>query len=245
MSNKNALEFSKYAVAYLDLLGTKANIKSVANSTSIRDLWSLVTKFEETISKIMGRSVDYRIFSDNICIFIKLENDNDNRNAFEDLLRYVSVFQSLAIAEFKLLFRGGIAVGDFFVDDNFIIGQALCDAVWLEEKEAKTPRVILHETAVGYVENHYPIEQLVENGDIFKDEEYYALDYLMSRYNTTRDDGLEFLKEHKEVLTYLLKESKKEALEKVDFLIKYHNKCCKEASLSEFLILNNEGKNYE
>lgn len=43
------------------------------------------------------------------------------------------------------LVRGGITIGDFYIDDMFVWGAALVKAYELEEKIAVYPRVILDE----------------------------------------------------------------------------------------------------
>ena len=47
------------------------------------------------------------------------------------------------------LVRGGIAIGDFFVDDIMLWGNALLDAYYIESNVSIYPRIVVHPETVG------------------------------------------------------------------------------------------------
>ncbi len=143
---------TRHVVAILDLLGASEQICS-ANSertmsimlhifTSAKDYWHSFNSAPDISSNIK-----FVTFSDNIAMALKLPNNMDDKtmiDAIKNFIIYISVFQGVALF-YKLLFRGGIAIGNLYINQrkNFIWGKALVDAHILEEKSALYPRVVL------------------------------------------------------------------------------------------------------
>jgi len=147
---KNRLRNS--IIAYIDFLGTKANMsKGEEYLKDINELYSdaigLITSQEDaSLPKI-----NYRSFSDNIVFSIDFPKNatseadkNKVKQAFDLLFRLVSAFQNAALRK-KYLVRGGIAIGDFYLNNQLVWGTSLSSAVLLEENVAIYPRIVISE----------------------------------------------------------------------------------------------------
>lgn len=62
----------------------------------------------------------------------------------------VADIQRNFILQYDLFLRGGITIGELSFNDDFVFGQGLIDAVYLEEK-AVYPRIIIGKTVIDYV----------------------------------------------------------------------------------------------
>lgn len=98
---------------------------------------------------LIENTLGYRAFSDNIVVFCGIHPDsddkadnNDNFLAIGLILMIQAWIQSKLLIEYHLLSRGGVAIGPFSEEENFLFGKALVDAYNLEEA-AETPRIII------------------------------------------------------------------------------------------------------
>ena len=113
-----------------------------------------------------------RSFSDNILFAASTNVDIKWQLSYTlgDIIHIASKIQSLALMN-GFLVRGGITVGDIFIDNNFVYGKGLLDVLNLEEKVAHYPRIVVDKS----VENECP-------------------EYFKSGYNIITDqDGLKFI----------------------------------------------------
>lgn len=126
----------KRAVAYFDVLGFKAKIKS-------QDLQTIVDQYENLIKNTDGqitfndeskayyfKKVCYRyIFSDSIFLIA----NEDTEESFYEMLSYAWRMMQLSIA-FGYPLRGAMVYGDVYVDTekNIYVGESIVDAVSLE-----------------------------------------------------------------------------------------------------------------
>ena len=146
------LEYRKHLVAFVDVLGTKEELKTNANEL----LFTLHQHFKNEIDSIAfanefskSENNKIKIFSDNIVIANDC-SDYDNRkllSEFHNIILEIAWFQR-ALLQNGFLSRGGITYGDLFLDDVFIMGDALVEAYTLENEIAITPRVIIKKELV-------------------------------------------------------------------------------------------------
>lgn len=145
-------EQKTYAVAYLDILGISNRIKSnkTAQLESLNVLHNLYTHIiglsssENGIKKYEG--IKFKIFSDNIIIAKELSGQAQADDV-TILLNCVSNFLCAAVGDtVGWLVRGGVTIGDFYIDDTIVWGPALLRAYELEDKIANYPRVILDDS---------------------------------------------------------------------------------------------------
>lgn len=135
---------SKYCVAYLDVLGSKDIIYNDENNEHLNKLNMI---FEDAISEVrVSKKIDnkdffIKIFSDNILLAIKTENDDRTENIKLLLLLISDMVEEFL--DYGYLTRGAIVEGDFFCNDTLVYGKALIDVVELEEKFAIYPRIIV------------------------------------------------------------------------------------------------------
>ena len=137
------LATSRYCVVYLDILGGKDKIYS-DNNHEFLNLLNMI--FEDAIedTNFLFRKEDIFtiIFSDNILFAIPIEeNDINVQNKISDILN-LTANTVLEALRYGFLMRGAITIGDFFHNEILVYDKALVDAVEMEEKKAKYPRVI-------------------------------------------------------------------------------------------------------
>lgn len=144
-----------YAVAYLDILGITNQIKSnkEVQLDALNTLQNLYTSILELADPQKGikkyEHIQFKIFSDNI-IIVKQLSQNDEANDVVSLLNCVSNFLCSAVGDsVGWLVRGGITIGDFYIDDTIVWGPALLRTYELEDKIAIYPRIILDEIVIN------------------------------------------------------------------------------------------------
>jgi len=170
----------KYIVAYLDLLGVTNRIQSVEEQqlqmNKLHNLYTFSAKLTEEIQIEENKGIQFKIFSDNIIIAKKLSCDTKQKQRdIRCLFMCASRFQELAASDsVGWLLRGGITIGDLFIDDVMVWGEALVKAYYLEDKIANYPRVIIDKEVIDQIGNS---EELCEY--IRKDfDGQYFLNYL-------------------------------------------------------------------
>lgn len=137
-----------YIVAYIDLLGVTNRIKSEDGQLEMNKLHNLYTFAADITKKIQveeNKDIKFKIFSDNIIIAKKLSNTVMQRKRdIKSLLMCAGRFQEQAASDsVGWLLRGGISLGQLFIDDVMVWGEALLNAYYLENKVANYPRIII------------------------------------------------------------------------------------------------------
>ena len=201
---------SKYCVAYLDVLGSKDIIYNDENNEHLNKLNMI---FEDAISEVKNMNQFFnkdffvKIFSDNILLAIKTENE-DRKENIESLLVLINNIVE-EVLDYGYLMRGAIVEGDFFCDNVFVYGKALIEVVELEEKYAIYPRVIVQKSIREILPQYF--YKGADGWDILN---VYMID----------DNGLSGVN-FKVSLLNLLKKNKnnKKALQKIMWAITYFN----------------------
>lgn len=140
------MDREKQYVAFIDILGFKKyvldNIDSPENPYKmIEDIQSTAHDFAETID------LDTVAFSDSIVFNSKKIEEKPNVKSYS-FLSVINALQlaMLVIPELQCLpLRGGITVGDYYVNDekNIFYGEAFVRAYELESKIANYPRIVI------------------------------------------------------------------------------------------------------
>ncbi len=151
-------ETSQYIVAYLDILGIAGRMKEGRDrqKLTMNKLHNLYT-FSMDISKqivIEGYSdIQFKIFSDNIIIVKKLSEQLEKRLLdIKVLLNCVANFQCSAAKDgVGWLVRGGISIGELFIDETMVWGEALLKGYDLESNSAIYPRILLDSSVISYI----------------------------------------------------------------------------------------------
>lgn len=146
MEEKKILEEYKTCyIAFLDILG----FKNIVNGKTCEDILGIYKEIEHRpFSQIMRNgealivpdSVNLKIMSDSICIYV----EKDVKNALFALIETCLLFQvHLAELQEPIFLRGAIVVGDIYAKGDRTFGPGLTKAYLLEEKVAKYPRIIM------------------------------------------------------------------------------------------------------
>ena len=145
------IEYTRYCVAFLDILGFK-NLVGTEDASTIHSIFSNIRHAKKLIRGIsgedtwwaqMGKKTKIYFFSDSIVIAIPMSEPM----ALELVASNCMLLQhTLWYYGLPTWVRGGISIGDLYCGNSEIFGPALIDAYILEETVAKYPRIVMHES---------------------------------------------------------------------------------------------------
>ncbi|TMS52705.1 hypothetical protein [Mycobacterium sp. DBP42] len=142
--------YRRSAVAFIDALGAKA----FGDDERFMNALAFMVEVQERVSEMTTapRPVRTTYFSDNIGASVDVQGlDADGqKNALCRLLRVTAGIQFYYLAEFGVLCRGAVTLGNCFHSENMIYGPALIEA-YLLERPADTPRIVLTPPVVDIV----------------------------------------------------------------------------------------------
>ncbi len=253
--NEDKSQLKKHVIGYIDFLGTKRKISSEEQLNFLKKIkyiyHSTVLKYEEQreflnqnlydkikkdnegvkFSDIVNPVIKYKIFSDNIILAIEIPSKEPYMNKYYTLDLYSRMiaicgqFQAMAIF-CGLLLRGGITVGNLYLDETFVYGDGLLTAFDMEHSQAKDPRIILNEDFVDNFSTNK--KSYCKDSDKFLFINYYSQ---LGLTNYITEDMARYVKD---TLIKLKNEAPDEkAIEKVNWAIDYHNKYFREHSKEE------------
>ena len=162
----NNREIEKYYIAYVDLLGYKDFFENHADRVSdfLKTIQGAIETTKVTVSKtnlstIMSTYADMdvkiKIFSDNILLCLKTGSEKVEIIRLLTFLALVADIQRSFISEYGLFLRGGVTIGEMFINESFVFGQGLIDSVSMEAR-ANYPRIILSQQIVDFLfQRHY------------------------------------------------------------------------------------------
>lgn len=139
-----------YAIAYIDLLGTKELLDKNNEKDVFEEVYYPFLIAERVMPAMQDQNWDdikIKIFSDNMLIAYPINSIDDKNNVYssygvvEGFLKFIlPVF-----AKKGFLFRGAITVDTLFINDLMVWGKGLSSVVYLEENVAIYPRIIICE----------------------------------------------------------------------------------------------------
>ena len=147
-----------YIVAYIDLLGVTNKINSEEQQFAMNKLYNLYTFSTDATKAIQTEGIKdicFKIFSDNIIIAKRLSTEASRRKQdIKSLLMCAGHFQELSASDsVGWLLRGGISIGQLFIDDVMVWGDALLKSYFLENTVANYPRIIIDRNVVREISN--------------------------------------------------------------------------------------------
>ena len=147
---------------------------------------------------------------------------------------------ALSWAERGFFARGSIALGDFYIRDEFVFGAALVEAYRLERDNAIHPRVILsdavHEAHRENLQNYAAEKGRPLTTLVLRDRDGRAfLNYLEVLFEET-DDPIPRLVAHRDALIAKLRTYRAESRvwEKYRWVSEYHNHFCRKNARREW-----------
>lgn len=232
------LTTSNYYLAYLDILGTKdiiAKDKDDKYLNELNEIYERAINTKLTINDWNHLHINAKIFSDNILLFVKADNKNDEKT-LGPLISLASIIQCEALTKGYLL-RGSITYGNFFENERFVHGQALINAVNLEEKNAIYPRIIIDNNCLDCFKFITTIDGNCLNCNIKEQSSETCIKYCGKKIIKQDNDGFYFVNSYlshigggfsnfKKQLLQILKKYKNniKVKQKIMWSINYHNK---------------------
>ena len=150
-----------HIIAYLDMLGTSSKIDKDDDYQKLRRIYTIYMSAFHIIQKFSSvkfhfEKIKIKIFSDNIILAIPLNPNNDIADILL-LIRFAAFFQSISSLRHCWPVRGGITIGELFIDEVMVWGKGLTRAYDLENKIAIFPRIVVDKKVVCMIEkdNNY------------------------------------------------------------------------------------------
>ncbi|MGR3064690.1 hypothetical protein ABMY28_22425 [Vibrio vulnificus] len=238
-SNPPALKQS--FVCHVDMLGYSQLCQNAINSNSSNDFLNKIrTALNNAYARVRERSrafgdrnlFEIKVFTDNIVVGYPISNFEHTQGEGElgHIFDVFSEFQ-LGLAMEGFLVRGGIAVGQHYMDDEIVFGDALIEAV-KQDKNGGAPKVSLAPSAVTVLRRHlgfYANPSIApQSYDLLQDiDGSVFINYLQNAFIAFPDGGVFFdvFAKHKETLTAGLSEYRgvPSVRAKYEWAARYHN----------------------
>lgn len=227
-------------VAYIDILGFAQEIKAshaagesnalLHRVTEVVHKWYSSMKALPQLAERARRTWELKAFTDNVVIGHPIKWGGEPE--FGHLISDVALLQ-IGFACEGFFVRGGLAVGDLYMDDDIVFGVGLLDAVEAE-KAAAWPRIMLTESAVQLVRQHLKYYASVkispQNRDLLIDEDKrFFVNYLSCSWpDHTAPPMFDWLAKHRDVLAGKLEHYKADSQVWPKYLwaARYHNFFC-------------------
>jgi len=188
----------------LDILGFSSEVRDASKAGNQQQhLEKLRAALEEANSRLHTeadlsefgiRTADYmvKVFTDNVVIGIPIQDDGES-----ELGRMIDLAGNyqFSLLQRGFFVRGGITVGDLYIDANTVYGNALLDAHDAETQLARDPRIVLDAKVMELVHLHLTYYAAIKiaphNEDLLVDSDTQMfLNYLMiPLYGEPPDDS--------------------------------------------------------
>jgi hypothetical protein len=235
-------------VVYLDVLGVSDEIRETYKAKDLIVPINYLRSFKNTLNKsienikdrdIMGiwknkkNHWEVKAFTDNIVLGYPIADDGEPEmgTTFFNL----SLFQ-LEMVLSGLFVRGAFSIGEHYMDEDIVFGNALLEAYSAEQNIARDPRIILTGSAIKYLKRHLKYYGYIKHSPQYKeilrdvDGQFFInyLDMLIS------DDGIDYenLNKHRTVIEEHLRKFKSvpKIWSKYSWVANYHNYFCEQRS---------------
>lgn len=144
--SKEPHSFDRYLITYIDFLGMTNKMEESESYESLQFLRFVLSGIVHRASFISEnnkiKDFQIKIFSDNVIIAQKI-NDNILKDQIISMINLVALIQFEAYFQFDFPLRGGITIGDLYIDNAVVWGSGLIEAYRIENDLANYPRVIV------------------------------------------------------------------------------------------------------
>ena len=148
-------------VVLADILGYKERMRKAhmrgREQEELTWLSERLDKAHQLLDDPSGAKWRMKTFSDNVLVGYRYLGERSGWFELGMACHNMGHFQ-LELAENGLFIRGGIGVGSIHISDNLVFGHILGE-LSETEKQARNPRVILHRTALDYLDGHPDIKR--------------------------------------------------------------------------------------
>lgn len=151
-------------VAFIDILGYQGQVvRAYETGSALALLKALRKALDQTYQMIEDQSGRVlpslgtraywavKCFTDNIVIGYPIRDDAEVE--LGTTISNLAYFQ-LSMIHNGFFVRGGISIGELYIDDEIVFGQGLSEAYEAESKLARDPRVVLSASASKYLSSH-------------------------------------------------------------------------------------------
>jgi len=200
-------------------------------AAKIRNLIIPDPKFD---SKFSPRAWDAKVFTDNIVLGYALWSDHGENELGNAVLQAAHYQLQLALDGFFA--RGGMAIGELFMDELTVFGPALLDAYNIEHSVADVPRIALSRDVVAlakrYTEFYASPHESPENQTILIDADGVGfLNYLDDLIHSDVDGIMvlaDYVAQHRDNIQRRLADfrNRSKIWSKYHWLASYHNWFC-------------------
>lgn len=192
-------------VCAIDILGFSQMIvnssKNGYGDNLLREINYLINKNKQCIIPNKYSKGKIKIFTDNMVVAYPIKGDGEKE--LDEILENVAEYQFNLSLE-GLFVRGGISMGDFYINEDIVFGPALLDAHNTESKIACYPRIILDNNTVSKLQtyiNYYDVAPQ-KNKILIDNDGNWFLNYLNTifKYYTECSNEYEFERVQYELL---------------------------------------------
>ena len=192
MENNTANPIKEYYIAYFDILGYKAFFEgtpekapeflNIVNSAISNTLATINSANDSQLaSQFANMHIQSKIFSDNVLLCIEVGDDaTKEKSRILTFMGLISEIQRRFI-KYGLFLRGGFTKGKMSINDDYIFGEGLIEAVKMEESTFH-PRIAVSEKIIAFLETvklysqedaerAISIENRTNNGETISDED--------------------------------------------------------------------------
>ena len=226
LANTKDKSFDEYVIVYIDFLGMKEkmNIQSGFDSLQIIKYLLYNTEYVAKCISQINKIQDFiiKIFSDNIVIAQKV-NPQIVGDQINSIVNLVWSLQFWALVQFGYTMRGGITVGELYIDERVVWGKGLIEAYQLENDLAVYPRIIVSRRLVNLFddnrENTLNLYALIK-----KDfDGLFFVDFLRALPNI---NAIPQIAESLLEKTQEYKEAPERVRQKINWIVRYFNEYC-------------------
>lgn len=227
-------------VCAIDILGFSQMIVDSSRdgygSKLLKEVSYLINKNKRCIIPNKYSEGKIKIYTDNMIVGYPINDDGEEE--LNEILDNVAEYQFNLSIE-GLFVRGGVSVGDFYINDDIVFGPALLDAHNTESQLACYPRIILDDKTVKRLKkyiNYYDVAPQ-ESKILIDNDGQWFLNYLNTIFRYYRECSnkyeferiqLELLLRHKEKIEEMLEKYKENirVWDKYVWTANYHNYFC-------------------
>ena len=218
--------FDQHVIAYIDFLGSKERMKKEDSYDSLHLLQILLEGIKKKASFITNINFidefSTKIFSDNMVIAQKIKEESLSDQIIS-MINLLSLLQFEAFFQFGFSLRGGITIGELYIDDSVVWGTGLIDAYQIENNLANYPRVIVSQSVIDAYEKCQ--EKSINIFAMIKQDKdgYWFVDFLTAAPNITLIPQISASLVQK---AYMCVEKDDRVKQKINWVISYFNSYC-------------------